>query len=261
MWYTSVNPLRYRGYVYDPEYKIYYLESRYYNPGLGRFQNADAFASTGQGLLGNNMYIYCNNNPVNLVDPNGNIPYATNQFRSNALYDGGNPFGNFEYIKDQKANGVGDRKFGVTTVSHGGCGSVATYNALITLGEPTSFNSVLKYYNGSYDRTIAGGLLGMLPHQVADYFESKGYRVIMSSNPDGIDVFSKTADACILWYAYPASYGGIDMFGAHFVHYRKYGNGYIAYNTGYYGSETFQYPSDFGDRGNRYGAIGIFIYN
>ncbi len=65
------NPLRYRGYVYDTESGLYYLQSRYYNPELGRFINADALASTGQGILGNNMFAYCNNNPIIAADPKG----------------------------------------------------------------------------------------------------------------------------------------------------------------------------------------------
>jgi len=65
------NPLRYRGYVYDTETKLYYLQSRYYNPEWGRFINADAFAATGQGLLGNNMFVYCLNNPVVNIDSSG----------------------------------------------------------------------------------------------------------------------------------------------------------------------------------------------
>ena len=52
------NPLRYRGYVYDKEYEFYYLQSRYYNPEVGRFLNADALSSTGQGFSGNNMFAY-----------------------------------------------------------------------------------------------------------------------------------------------------------------------------------------------------------
>lgn len=67
------NPFRYRGYVYDSETKLYYLQSRYYNPEMGRFINGDAFASTGQGLLGNNMFAYCGNNPVNYADPTGTL--------------------------------------------------------------------------------------------------------------------------------------------------------------------------------------------
>ena len=67
----NYNPLRYRGYVYDRETKVYYLQSRYYNPEIGRFISADAYASTGQGILGNNMFAYCGNNPVNRIDPTG----------------------------------------------------------------------------------------------------------------------------------------------------------------------------------------------
>ena len=68
------NPLRYRGYVYDSETELYYLQSRYYNPEMGRFINGDAYASTGQGLLGNNMFAYCLNNPVNMFDRSGTYP-------------------------------------------------------------------------------------------------------------------------------------------------------------------------------------------
>ena len=67
----AVNPLRYRGYVYDTETRFYYLQSRYYDPEIGRFINADSYASTGQGVLGCNMFAYCNNNPVNYHDSNG----------------------------------------------------------------------------------------------------------------------------------------------------------------------------------------------
>ena len=65
------NPFRYRGYVYDTETGLYYLQTRYYDPEVGRFINADAYVSTGQGVLGNNMYLYCGNNPVNVFDPTG----------------------------------------------------------------------------------------------------------------------------------------------------------------------------------------------
>ena len=67
----TLNPLRYRGYVYDTETGFYYLQSRYYDPQIGRFLNADAYVSTGQGLLGNNMFAYCLNNPSSRVDIGG----------------------------------------------------------------------------------------------------------------------------------------------------------------------------------------------
>ncbi len=68
---ATLNPIRYRGYYYDTHTGLYYLQSRYYNPDWGRFISPDCYVSTGQGLLGNNMYLYCNNNPVMYVDPSG----------------------------------------------------------------------------------------------------------------------------------------------------------------------------------------------
>ena len=65
------NPLRYRGYYYDSETGLYYLQSRYYDPVTGRFINADNYSSTGQGVLGNNMFAYCRNNPVSRKDASG----------------------------------------------------------------------------------------------------------------------------------------------------------------------------------------------
>jgi len=68
---ATLNPLTYRGYVYDAETELYYLQSRYYDPEVGRFINADNYPSTGQGLTGNNMFAYCGNNPVAREDDGG----------------------------------------------------------------------------------------------------------------------------------------------------------------------------------------------
>ena len=71
-----INPYRYRSYRYDTEIGLYYLNSRYYNPEWGRFINADGLVSTGQGLLSHNMYVYCNNSPINTMDENGDTAIA-----------------------------------------------------------------------------------------------------------------------------------------------------------------------------------------
>ena len=55
---------------------------------IGRFINADALASTGQGILGNNMFAYCNNNAVNLVDTTGTLPFGIGPMTV-AINDGG----------------------------------------------------------------------------------------------------------------------------------------------------------------------------
>ncbi|MBQ3526993.1 MAG: DUF4329 domain-containing protein [Clostridia bacterium] len=70
---ANLNPFRYRGYMYDEESGFYYLRSRYYDPYVGRFINADGLVSTGQGLDGYNMFAYCGNNPVMRQDISGHL--------------------------------------------------------------------------------------------------------------------------------------------------------------------------------------------
>ena len=68
---AEVNPLRYRGYFYDTETSLYYLKSRYYDPEVSRFINPDAFVSSGTSVASYNMMVYCDNNPINRIDPAG----------------------------------------------------------------------------------------------------------------------------------------------------------------------------------------------
>jgi len=66
---AAVNPLQYRGYYHDSETGFYYLQSRYYDPEICRFINADSYASTGQSYLGYNTFAYCGNDPVTAPMP------------------------------------------------------------------------------------------------------------------------------------------------------------------------------------------------
>ncbi len=68
---ANINPFRYRSYYRDADTGFYYLQSRYYDPAIGRFLNADSLASTGQDFLGFNMFTYCLNNPINRADQTG----------------------------------------------------------------------------------------------------------------------------------------------------------------------------------------------
>ena len=74
-----MNPMRYRGYYWDSETGLYYLQSRYYNPEWGRFINADEalLLNLNVGdILGQNMFAYCYNNPIMFIDINGMWPIA-----------------------------------------------------------------------------------------------------------------------------------------------------------------------------------------
>ena len=70
------NPFRYRGYYYDEETGFYYLNARYYDPTIRRFISADTIIPlTGSSMLAYNLFAYCWNNPVNMSDESGNIPF------------------------------------------------------------------------------------------------------------------------------------------------------------------------------------------
>ena len=70
-----LNPIRYRGYYYDTETGLYYLQSRYYDATLCRFLNRDNVNYLEpESIHGLNLYAYCNNNPVMFADPSGHAP-------------------------------------------------------------------------------------------------------------------------------------------------------------------------------------------
>ncbi|WP_346868715.1 RHS repeat-associated core domain-containing protein [Clostridium sp. UBA5119] len=120
------NPYRYRGYRYDIETGYYYLQSRYYNPEIGRFLNADGLVSTGQGMLSHNMFAYCANNPVVFKDPLGFAHCMSNE------YGGGGGFG---------AAAIGGSGALADTVKGAWYGTVGTIGAIwniITFSSNTS---------------------------------------------------------------------------------------------------------------------------
>ena len=67
-----LNPFRYRSYYYDTETELYYLQTRYYDPELGRFISQDSIEyAAPETINGLNLYAYCGNNPVMNIDPTG----------------------------------------------------------------------------------------------------------------------------------------------------------------------------------------------
>lgn len=76
---ANINPIRYRSYYYDTETALYYLQSRYYDPAVGRFISPDdaSYLGANGDLLSYNLYAYCSNNPVNDSDPSGHSSLLT----------------------------------------------------------------------------------------------------------------------------------------------------------------------------------------
>ena len=92
----NVNPIRYRGYYYDTETGWYYLNSRYYDPQVKRFINADGIIGANGVFTGYNMFAYCNNNPIILLDTDGFVTGYT-VYHCSQRVPGGQPDGNGSY--------------------------------------------------------------------------------------------------------------------------------------------------------------------
>ena len=113
---AGLNQFRYRCYCYDEETAFYYLKSRYYDPWVGRFINSDGYVSTGQGLLGTNMYAYCGNNPINWFDSTGNFWSEIFGFANTA------------------ASEIG-KAMGIMLPVYAGCGGVAVADGPLPFGD------------------------------------------------------------------------------------------------------------------------------
>ena len=97
-----INPLRYRGYYYDRETRLYYLQSRYYDFANCRFINADGVVTTNVAeFLECNMFAYCTNNPINFSDEDGKCYYANGVWTHDAWENIGG------YEKKPEPKGVG----------------------------------------------------------------------------------------------------------------------------------------------------------
>lgn len=68
----NINSIRYRSYYWDSEFSLYYLQSRYYDPALGRFISPDDISYLdSESIVGFNLYAYCGDNPLSYIDPEG----------------------------------------------------------------------------------------------------------------------------------------------------------------------------------------------
>ena len=71
---VAKNPFRYRGYYYDSDLGLYYLQSRYYDSNTGRFISPDeetVITATPDALTDKNLYVYCDNNTIMRTDEDG----------------------------------------------------------------------------------------------------------------------------------------------------------------------------------------------
>ena len=119
----NINPIRYRSYYYDTETGLYYLQSRYYDPEVGRFINADSVMGVNRDIYTYNLFTYCGNNPINRWEFAGQnwldnflrLFMTREQRRSTDNYNYGTPIygepNSWLHIPGNNGNDV-DRRFG-----------------------------------------------------------------------------------------------------------------------------------------------------
>ena len=136
---AQLNPFRYRGYYYDVETKIYYLNARYYDPAIGRFLCPDSIEYLDPTTLGGlNLYAYCNNDPVNYSDGSGHAP----EWIGNLLTGIGIVVGTALFVAAIVASagtvgalvGVGAAAIGLSTTAVSTAITVATISTYVVAG-------------------------------------------------------------------------------------------------------------------------------
>ena len=224
---ADVNPLRYRGYYYDTETSLYYLQSRYYDPEVGRFINPDAYASTGQGILGANMFTYCGNNPVILSDENGNRFIYANTRTYGKVSETTDSGTGFPFIYGQATCALANSLVSEALFSHVGCEIAATYNILRYYGINQSSSNVLDDFVSNGYLYLKDGSWGSNPIYIKGYVESFGLHAkTYSPLTNARDILSNASsgDAFIV-VTINAGFKGIHTY---MVLYD--GSSYVAYN-------------------------------
>ena len=126
----AVTNVGYRGYFYDFETCLYYLRSRYYDPEIGRFINADDtdYLAYDKSPISMNLFAYCENNPVKLMDKNGNMPLLL-------IYYGNfyNVFGRVSFIRGRKQFDMLVDKYSVSANYNYSTGIIVVDNAILNV--------------------------------------------------------------------------------------------------------------------------------
>ena len=154
---ATINPFRYRGYYYDAEIGMYYLQSRYYNPVVGRFINADDvdFIKNESCDVSVNLYVYCCNDPVIRVDNHGTAS---------------------SYIDNQDDVSWKNVQFGFWgNVYYNGCGAIALFNVLHAYSKKITFNSVLTQLRFTPGSIIYNnlGVIGTSPAAITSHLSRR----------------------------------------------------------------------------------------
>lgn len=202
MMVCAFNPVTYRGYLFDMELALYYLQSRYYDPELGRFLNADdtRCCCIENNLTFANLFAYCINNPIQYKDLTGNGIISKRKAAEHLAYnkkislDDG-------YINGQGIGNVAKMKYGVSKMSYNGCELIAIYNALYAMGKKRDLAYII------YDFEMNSGIwmegaFGTKPSAVGKYLSGKQLKLKKYYLTNKIDENTSVGDICVIIYLF-----------------------------------------------------------
>ena len=190
---ATINPFRYRGYYYDEEVGLYYLQSRYYDTTTGRFINGDEaiFVILENNPCLTNMYAYCENLPTMLDDPSGcwvKISTYNHRIILSFLSKSGlallrilsNYLNNREYefssyVYGQNNWPINKMRYGCCKMSSNGCELIAIYNVAKKLGKHRQLYKIaLEFeFNGAQ---ILGGIFGTDSQFLGSYLSAHKFK-------------------------------------------------------------------------------------
>lgn len=171
-----VTNVGYRGYFYDLETELYYLRSRYYDPEIGRFINADDtdYLAYDKSPISMNLFAYCENNPIKLMDKNGNMPLLL-------IYYGNfyNVFGRVSFIKGREQFDMLVDKYSVSANYSYSTGIISVDNAILNVqriienGMTLKLAELIRYvgtevsdFTSFRGRTVTGVAFELLCHYI-----------------------------------------------------------------------------------------------
>ena len=237
---------------------MYYLKSRYYDPEICRFINADGYASNGQGVIGCNSFAYCNNNPIIYIDSDGNSPLiglvwglvasigllleikgiqnTSENNRANALIDANEATSTKnKLITNQRDARYSGFVYGLEAAANNVCEVAAVHNVKVKLGMDSSLSSTMVDFQKSFAMSCFG-IFGSAPKRIGKVLERSGieYTTI------GIDSMTEDGLYIISYWNPHRPWNGL-----HTIAVENIGGSYTAYN--YRGGVNAFYTNDIGN--------------
>lgn len=148
-------------------------------------------------------------------------------------------------------------RYGLRSSAATGCGWIATYNALLTMGLYAPPEELISYYE--HRLPLIHGNFGTTMLAPAEFFQRHGFRVMVVAQRKRFDHAARDADACIVFYRWRKG----AKLGAHFVAIRYRSGAFFGYNTDRNSAAEDCYGeslSAFLEKRHFFGAVLIAIY-